>query len=129
MAAMEYIRKINPFPVEAGDPSTLAPMNKGHITKGVVKVGWSWENRFVMAFEGVKQLEGRLKELLTTPGCMSSECIVQEWVDFDFEMRVYFLPPGQWAPGKRIEPVRFECNEWGKRDEKGAAGTSRAPFR
>merc|ERR1711972_1082514 len=75
------------------------------------------------------QLQARLTELMTIPGCTSSYCIVQEWVDFDFEMRLYLLPPGDWLPGTRVEPTRVECNEWGKRDEAGSVGTCRASFR
>jgi len=77
-----------------------------------VKLGWSWEGRFVAAFDGEEQLARCLTELLTYTGCFASTCVVQEWVDFDFEMRLYFLPPQDWSPTQKIAPQKFECNAW-----------------
>eukprot|EP00747_Dinoflagellata_sp_TGD_P101831 gnl/TRDRNA2_/TRDRNA2_168467_c0_seq5.p1 gnl/TRDRNA2_/TRDRNA2_168467_c0~~gnl/TRDRNA2_/TRDRNA2_168467_c0_seq5.p1 ORF type:complete len:540 (-),score=102.64 gnl/TRDRNA2_/TRDRNA2_168467_c0_seq5:105-1682(-) len=69
------------------------------------------------------------KEMMTQPGLASSQCIVQEWVDFDFEMRFYFLPPADWEPGAFLEPERIECNEWGERNEEKCTrrGSSNGP--
>jgi len=127
---MHHIKKMNPYPVEAGEPAAPSEINKNGITKGVVKLGWSWENRFVLTFNSQTQLQARLKELLNVEGCTAVTALVQEWVDFDFEMRYYFLPPGDWLPSgdTPLQPTKIECNEWGERDEKGSAGTSRASF-
>lgn len=131
LASLEHIRRINPFPVGPGEPPAPSVVNADGVRKGVVKLGWSWENRFVLSFVGAKQLERRLAEMMVVQGCTASHCIVQEWVDFDFEMRFYLLPPADWAsrPGARVEPTRIECNEWGQRDETRPAGESHASFR
>lgn len=127
--AMEHIKKFNPYPVGPDEPPAPSEINKNGITKGVVKLGWSWENRFVLTFNNHKQLQARLKELLNVQGCTAVTALVQEWVDFDFEMRYYIIPPADWLPtDSPIQPTKIECNEWGERDEKGSAGTSRAPF-
>merc|ERR1719183_243603 len=94
----------------------------------MVKVGWSWENRFVLSFTGAKQLAQRMTEIISLPGCLASYCIVQEWADFDFEMRLYFLMSEDWMPGKLLEPTRIECNKWGHRDERASAGTPASSF-
>ena len=36
-------------------------------------------------------------------------CAAQEWVDFDFEMRLYFLPPPEWPKQHPIEPRMIQC--------------------
>lgn len=127
LAGLEHIRRLNPFPTAPGDPPAPSEVNKGGIKKGVVKLGWSWENRFVSVFEGEEQLRKRLKDMLTQPGLTASQCIVQEWVDFDFEMRQYFLPPHKWEQGK-LQPVRIECNAWGARSDEDTVGQSHASF-
>merc|ERR1711933_468806 len=53
-------------------------------------------------------------------GCTASQCIVQEWVDFDVEMRLFFLPPVGWpfaedhgeSTRQWLEPARVEWNDW-----------------
>lgn len=116
---LAHIRHINPFRVGPDEPAAPSVANKDGIQKGVVKVGFSWENRFVLSFVGAKQLEQQLKKMMTQDGYNVSQCLVQEWVDFDFEMRLYFLPPQgeDWPPGKVLEPTRIECNAWGDRNE------------
>jgi len=128
MKALHHIRAMNPFPVQPGEPPAPSAINKDGIVKGVVKLGWSWENRFVVNFTGEKQLEARLKEMLGQPGCKASYCIVQEWVDFDFEMRLYFTPPADWPEKSPIKPTMIQCNAWGVQDENRQVGTSRANF-
>lgn len=128
LATLEHIRSMRPFktaPDEAPAPSAI---NKDGIKKGMVKCGWSWENRFVLSFNSAKQLETRMSELMGLPGCLASCCIVQEWVDFDFEMRLYFLLAEEWLPGARLDPRRIECNIWGQRNENAQAGSPAGSF-
>jgi len=129
LEALNNIRKMSPFPAAPGEPPAPSVINKDGVRKGVVKLGWSWENRFVMTFTGEKQLEAKLREIMTQPGSLASSCVVQEWVDFDFEMRLYFLPPHcGWAFETEIQPTRIECNQWGERKEKESLGTPMASF-
>lgn len=114
---LAHIRHMNPLRIGRDEPAAPSEVNKDGIQKGVVKVGFSWENRFVLTFVGVKQLQQQLQKMMTQDGYNVSQCLVQEWVDFDFEMRLYFLPPQgpDWPAGKILEPTRIECNAWGER--------------
>mmetsp|Transcript_152950 Transcript_152950/g.490672 ORF Transcript_152950/g.490672 Transcript_152950/m.490672 type:complete len:567 (+) Transcript_152950:44-1744(+) len=127
LAELAAVRAANPFP-RGGDGSRPAPSNvngDGTLRKGMVKAGWTWEGRFVLSFTGEKELAKRLEEMLLVDGYLGSRCLVQEWVDFDFEIRLFFLPPGDWAPGTPVRPVRFEYNGWGKPQEEGRPGAFR----
>ena len=90
----------------------MCQADKDGVKKGVVKLGFSWEARYVAIFSGEAQLAEKLQEMMTHPRCLSSTCVVQEWVDFDLEMRLYFLPPSTWEPAQKLKPVRIECNSW-----------------
>jgi len=125
LAALSQIRHRSPFPVGPGERPAPSVVNKAGIWKGVVKLGWSWEGRFVLSFEGEEQLAARLTEMMSQPGCLASSCIVQEWVDFDFEMRLYFLPPEAWQPGMKLAPTKVECNSWAGFSEEGRPHTFR----
>jgi len=125
LAAIEQIKHICP-PIDKQGP--LSSSNTVSTCKGVVKIGWSWENRFVSVFNNESELKSRLMTMMGQKGCLSSSCIVQEFVDFDFEMRLYFLPPVQWRPGMRVEPRKIECNAWGERSDESKMGSSHASF-
>jgi len=120
---IEEIRAKNPFPVVVGDDKAApSVVNKDGVKKGVVKAGWTWEARFVLFFQGEKQLEKKLWEMLVADGCTVTHCIVQEWVDFDFELRLFFLPSRDHNPEKDFVPVRLEYNGWGH-SESGKPGS------
>lgn len=112
LAALDHIKRICPFQTAPGEPPAPSRVNAAGVKKGVVKLGWSWEGRYVCVFQSEEQLASRLEELLGDKGCLATTAIVQEWVDFDFEMRLYILPPGDWVPGQRLEPTKIECNSW-----------------
>lgn len=114
LGALEYIRHLNPCSRFRGNDVDVGPSmaNKDGVKKGVVKLGFSWEARYVAIFSGEAQLAEKLQEMMTHPRCLSSTCVVQEWVDFDLEMRLYFLPPSTWEPAQKLKPVRIECNSW-----------------
>ena len=115
--ALDALQKLADVrPNRGGDPSPSV-VNAGGVKKGVVKVGWSWEAQFVFDFYGEARLAERLREMLTCEGCSTSTCIVQEWVDFDFEMRFFFFPPEDWTPAVALSPKRIEYNVWGAWDD------------
>eukprot|EP00933_Yihiella_yeosuensis_P072124 TRINITY_DN8042_c0_g1_i1.p1 TRINITY_DN8042_c0_g1~~TRINITY_DN8042_c0_g1_i1.p1 ORF type:complete len:195 (-),score=36.43 TRINITY_DN8042_c0_g1_i1:103-687(-) len=66
----------------------------------------------VLSFNGEEQLTTCLSQVLLRKGCCAETCFVQEWVDFDFELRMFFLPPSDWKPGQRLEPAQIEWNRW-----------------
>eukprot|EP00438_Fugacium_kawagutii_P030027 Skav210978 [mRNA] locus=scaffold712:78040:86050:- [translate_table: standard] len=76
LRTLHHIRRMNPHPVEPGDPPAPSLVNQNGIQKGVVKLGWSWENRFVVTFNSQSHLQARLKELMNQPGCLATYCIV-----------------------------------------------------
>ncbi|CAJ1362053.1 unnamed protein product [Effrenium voratum] len=78
LKTLHHIRRMNPFQVDAGDAPAPSAVNAEKITKGVVKLGWSWENRFVVTWNSQKHLEARLKELMNQQGCLATFCVVQE---------------------------------------------------
>lgn len=120
LATLAYVRSQNPFPVAEGEPPAPSVVNKDGVVKGVVKLGWSWEARFVSIFKGEEDLGVKMTELLTKEGCLANTCVVQEWVDFDFEMRLYFFPPDDWTPStEKLQPTRIECNAWSGSMENG----------
>lgn len=128
LRALEHIRAANPFVTLPGEPAQPSELNKDGFKKGVVKIGWSWENRFVLSFNGFNDLERRLKEILFQPGSTASSCIVQEWVDFDFEMRLYMFPPLEWKAEEMLQPEQIECNAWGERRENSGLGQCQSAF-
>lgn len=112
LKSIDHIRTVNPCHTGPGETAGPALCNQDGVKKGVVKLGWSWEARYVAPFNGEEDLAKQLHTMLTHPGCLASSCLVQEWVDFDFEMRLYFLLPTDWAPGQILKPERVECNRW-----------------
>jgi len=87
----------------------------GPIQKGVAKLGWSWEAMDVRAWQNKQQLSSALQELIEQPGSFMEFCFVQEWVDFDVEMRHFIVEPelskpATWKPKKIIYTV-FKSKE------------------
>jgi hypothetical protein len=37
---------------------------------------------------------------------------VQEWVDFDFELRLFVFPEAGWQPPAVLKPLHFEYTSW-----------------
>mmetsp|Transcript_7700 Transcript_7700/g.16927 ORF Transcript_7700/g.16927 Transcript_7700/m.16927 type:complete len:529 (-) Transcript_7700:11-1597(-) len=84
------------------------------VKKGVVKLGWSWEAKHVWFWHSSSQLEACLSQCLYLDGWLGDTVIVQEWVDFDFELRLFFLPPKDWTPATgKLQPRNFEYTTWG----------------
>lgn len=95
-------------------PDGPAAVNRKGLTRGVVKIGWSWEAKFVWFWRGEAQLAEYLHAMVSLPGCSADFCLVQEWVDFDMELRLFFLPPREWTPGAGgpLTPTHVEYTAW-----------------
>eukprot|EP00928_Gymnodinium_smaydae_P061621 TRINITY_DN45662_c0_g1_i1.p1 TRINITY_DN45662_c0_g1~~TRINITY_DN45662_c0_g1_i1.p1 ORF type:complete len:538 (+),score=137.26 TRINITY_DN45662_c0_g1_i1:70-1683(+) len=96
---------------EMGQQARAAPV------KGVAKLGWSWEAMDVQAWRQKQDLQGALTSLIEQPGSLVEQCFVQEWVDFDVEIRHFvvepdFNDPESLKPKKRIYTV-FKSKEGG----------------
>lgn len=69
----------------------LGQPEKPYPNKGVAKLGWSWEAMDVQAWKNKQELERALVSLVEQPGSMVDQIFVQEWVDFEVEMRHFFV--------------------------------------
>ena len=59
--------------------------------KGIAKLGYSWEATDVRCFEGPGQLALALKDLAEQPASFVEGVLVQEWVNFDIEIRLFWV--------------------------------------
>lgn len=84
---------------------------KKSITKGVAKLGYSWEAMDVNHWSNPTQLAASLEEIVQQPGNLMEYCLVQEWVDIDVEMRHFVVFPrghdGEW----KVETIVYTCYE------------------
>jgi len=85
------------------------------INKGVCKLGWSWEARDVMSWTNTEEIKQALQYLGEQPGSHMDSVFIQEWVDFDVEMRCFVVEPhpdhpASWKPRKIVYTV-FQGNE------------------
>jgi len=72
----------------------LAPeRTKYDIDVGVCKLGWSWEAMDVLKWTNLQQLRGGINDLINQPDNWMDFVLVQEFIDFDVEMRHYVLSP------------------------------------
>eukprot|EP01065_Artemidia_motanka_P049455 TRINITY_DN81_c2_g1_i1.p1 TRINITY_DN81_c2_g1~~TRINITY_DN81_c2_g1_i1.p1 ORF type:complete len:708 (+),score=218.77 TRINITY_DN81_c2_g1_i1:83-2206(+) len=60
---------------------------------GVVKLGFSWEAVDVKRWKGERELAEALRSLAEQPLSTGASAMVQDYVDFDFEMRQFFVEP------------------------------------
>lgn len=63
------------------------------IQQGVAKLGWSWEALDVRKWQDPKTLQTALVDLGEQQGSHMEYVFVQEWVDFDIEIRNYVVLP------------------------------------
>lgn len=75
--------------------------------KGIAKLGYSWEAQDVVKWTNPQQLADGLFDLASQEGSHVGSVLVQEWVDFDVEMRNYVIDansedPASWRPKKVI---------------------------
>lgn len=94
-----------------------APARATPVQKGVAKLGWSWEAMDVQAWRTKPELQSALAHLVEQPGSFVDLIFVQEWVDFDVEMRHFIVEPDlsnpqTWKP-KRIIYTVFKSREQG----------------
>lgn len=98
-------------------PLGQEPPKPGPVTHGVAKLGWSWEAMDVRSWKSSRELESALVELAEQPGSFMEFVFVQEWVDFDVEMRHFIVEPDLHKPAtcrpKKIIYTVFKSREHG----------------
>lgn len=87
------------------------------IQNGVAKLGWSWEAMDVQAWKSKQELTTALASLVEQPGSQVDQVFVQEWVDFDVEIRHFIVEPDlrrpeTLKPKKKIYTI-FKSKEGG----------------
>lgn len=87
------------------------------VSQGVAKLGWSWEAMDVTSWKNKLELQNALSSLGEQPGSLVEQVFVQEWVDFDVEMRHFIVEsdlsnPETWKPKQIIYTV-FKSREEG----------------
>jgi len=78
----------------------------GPVNKGVAKLGWSWEAMDVRSWQNKQQLSHALWDLAEQPGSFMEYVFVQEWVDFDVEMR-HFIVEGDISKPATLKPKKI----------------------
>jgi len=78
----------------------------GPITKGVAKLGYSWEAMDVQVWSNVADLSRSLDSLAHQPGSLVDLVLVQEWVEFDVEMR-HFIVEADLADPESVKPKKI----------------------
>jgi hypothetical protein len=119
LGSLEYIRsaKAHFLPQGAQDANEVNPTKPA--AKGVVKLAWSWEATDVWVFRDVKELANQLRYALTQPGCTSAHAYVQEYVEFDFEIRLYWVDVWPDSCSELVQPRGAAFNCWNHVDEQG----------
>jgi len=87
------------------------------VNKGVAKLGWSWEALDVSSWRNKQELSNALSNLSDQPGSQVDLLFVQEWVEFDVEMRHFVVEPNLKDPEslkpKKIIYTVFKCRDQG----------------
>jgi len=94
--AIAAIKRLKNTQNSQRDPSELP-------SKGVAKLGWSWEAKDVWHWDSPAQLRQALMHLAGQSACLADSVFVQEWVDADVEMRHFVVEPSidnpsTWKP-------------------------------
>lgn len=76
------------------------------VHQGVAKLGWSWEAMDVTAWRNKQDLTSALSSLAEQPGSLVDLVFVQEWVDFDVEMRHFIVEPDLTKP-ETLKPQKI----------------------
>mmetsp|Transcript_19945 Transcript_19945/g.43497 ORF Transcript_19945/g.43497 Transcript_19945/m.43497 type:complete len:516 (+) Transcript_19945:88-1635(+) len=91
------------------------------VMKGVAKLGYSWEAMDVKVWQNANELQAGLSMLANQPGSLVDHVLVQEWVDFDVEMRHFVVEPdladpSTWKPKKIVYTVMKSVQDGSFRD-------------
>jgi len=75
--------------------------------KGVAKLGFSWEAMDVRRFQSRYQLAEALSALANQRYALLESVMVQEWCEFDVELRLFFIEPiCEWDEAKNeMKPI------------------------
>merc|ERR1719271_1135322 len=86
LAALNYLRDAKRQFLPGGEDAGRELVPAGRVTKGVVKLGWSWEATDVWVWTSQEDLAQKLSYALQQPGAQFPHAYVQEYVEFDYEL-------------------------------------------
>lgn len=86
------------------------------VLKGVAKLGWSWEAMDVQSWRTKNELQASLTQLLEQPGSLVDLCLVQEWIDFDVEIRHFVVEPDLCNPAS-LKPKKLIYTVFKSKDQ------------
>jgi hypothetical protein len=86
------------------------------ISNGVAKLGWSWEAMDVTSWKSKADLQRALSSLGEQPGSFVDLVFVQEWVDFDVEMR-HFVVEADLTKPETLKPKKIIYTVFKSKDE------------
>lgn len=99
-----------------GQEAGIEPAKAGPVVKGVAKLGWSWEAMDVQSWRNKQDLERSLSSLAEQPGSNVDQVFVQEWVDFDVEIRHFVIEADLRNP-ESLKPKKLIYTVFKNRDE------------
>mmetsp|Transcript_22836 Transcript_22836/g.53392 ORF Transcript_22836/g.53392 Transcript_22836/m.53392 type:complete len:567 (-) Transcript_22836:209-1909(-) len=113
--AIKALQRLAEVRAAWSEPLGQGPAKVKPVNKGVAKLGWSWEAMDVQAWKNAQDLTSALAYLGEQPGSFLEFVFVQEWVDFDVEMRHFVVEadmqnPATWKAKKIIYTV-FKSQE------------------
>jgi hypothetical protein len=116
-SACQALNNLAQCRVDWAEPLGQEQPKPGPVQAGVAKLGWSWEAMDVRSWTNKSQLSAGLTELIEQPGSFMEHVLVQEWVDFDVEIRHFVVEadlskPASLKPKKLIYTV-FKCRDSG----------------
>ena len=93
---------------------------EAEVKAGVVKLGWSWEATDVWKWRDEESLADQLTISVTQVHNQSATVFVQDWIDMDFEMRLFAVnTPPDLEPGQLVKPAHYIYNRWNRIDSEG----------
>jgi hypothetical protein len=79
--------------------------------KCVAKLGYSWEAVDVRRCVGRRQLAEALNQLVNQRYSLAESVMVQEWVTFDVELRLFWIDPTPEWDDVKNEPKHMPCKK------------------
>jgi hypothetical protein len=93
-----------------------APRAPAPIQRGVAKLGWSWEAMDVQAWRNSNELRNALSSLAEQPGSLVDLVFVQEYIDFDVEMRHFIVEADLHKP-ETLKPKKIIYTVFKSKDD------------
>ena len=102
MACVQLLRSTRSVNPSTYDEDSYGPK----AARGVAKLGFSWEAMDVRIFRDFEGLAWGLENLVVQPLCVGDAVMVQEWITFDIELRMFFIEPQLCSKDGKLRTVK-----------------------